>query len=433
MKIRVLDRRDPLRAFLVINVAVTLILASLAALYLRYAMNVRGSELIQAALFLGGGAIGVAGFVNFWLRLLITEKLKAVSKFAESLAAGDLSVELEPLADVGPFARLGENLERMREKNRLAVAEMAAAAHKVRRFAGNLSGSASEMNAAAEEITNTVQQISKGMETQAARTAETSEVMMRMSRDVQAVASKSAAVAEVSAQAWETATQGGASVREATRRIQEIFNKAQESAKAVEALGTQSKRISQVVGVISGIADQTNLLALNAAIEAARAGEAGRGFAVVAEEVRKLAEGSAKAAAEINKLVKEIRLEIDRSVKRMADGAQELRTGTEVVNTAGESLAEIIGVVKKVDELAKEIFQLTQKQSQDSDLVVKAVEEIASVAEQTAAGTEEASASTEQQTASMEEMVTAARELEETAEHLGRLVSYFKTGREGEA
>jgi methyl-accepting chemotaxis protein len=298
----------------------------------------------------------------------------------------------------------------------------------VRRFATNLASSASEMNAASEEITATVQQISKGMETQAVRTSETSEVMTRMSKNVGLMADKSASVAEVSAQAWETAVKGGESVKEAVRRINEIFNKAQESARSVESLGAHSKKIGQVVSIITGIADQTNLLALNAAIEAARAGEAGRGFAVVAEEVRKLAEGSARAAGEINKLIKEIQSETLKAVERMGQGSKELNDGREVVNQAGASLEEIIKVVRRVDEITKEIFQLTQKQAQGTDQVVKAVEEIAAVAEETAAGTQEASASTEEQTASMEEMVTAARELEETAEHLGRLVARFKVG-----
>jgi methyl-accepting chemotaxis protein len=194
----------------------------------------------------------------------------------------------------------------------------------------------------------------------------------------------------------------------------------------VRGLGEHSKQIGQVVAIITGIADQTNLLALNAAIEAARAGESGRGFAVVADEVRKLAEGSARAAAEIGKLIKQIQVETARAVHNMEHSAAELDRGREVTARAGASLEEILRVVRQVDDMAKEIYSLTRQQASGSDQVVRAVEEIAAVAEETAAGTQEASASTQEQTASMQEMAAAAQELADLAETMKGLVSRFQ-------
>ena len=424
--LQALERKDPLKAFLLTSAVTMLAMAAGVVVLAGWLGRFKGDQLLVISLASASGALGAVVLLYIWLRNMISSRVKAISLFTRRLAEGKLDGEPLPEEGEGPFRELAEGLNQVQKRTRHSVAEMAAASQKVRRFAKNLSSSAVEMNAASEEITATVQQISKGMETQAARTAETSDVMGHMARNVQQMAEKSASVAEVSAQAWETAVRGGESVKEAVRRINEIFSKAMENSRAVEGLGAHSKKIGQVVSIITGIADQTNLLALNAAIEAARAGEAGRGFAVVAEEVRKLAEGSAKAAAEINKLIKEILQETERSIGRMADGARDLNQGREVVNQAGASLEEIIMVVRRVDEITKDIFQLTQKQAQATDQVVKAVEEIAAVAEETAAGTEEASASTEEQTASMEEMVTAARQLEETAEHLSKLVDRFK-------
>jgi methyl-accepting chemotaxis protein len=423
-----MEQHDPLKVFLVACVACVALAVAVILGLLWSLGGLRGQEFVVAGAVLVAGASGAAALLNLLLRRLISERIKDVSRFATAIAEGRLNAEPLAAQGDGPFRELADSLNGVQKSNRSSVSEMSQASQKVRRFATNLAASAVEMNAASEEITATVQQISKGMETQAARTSETSEVMTRMSKNVGLMAEKSASVAEVSAQAWETALKGGESVKEAVRRINEIFAKAQESSRAVESLGAHSKKIGQVVSIITGIADQTNLLALNAAIEAARAGEAGRGFAVVAEEVRKLAEGSARAAGEINKLIKEIQAETLKSVESMKDGARDLNEGREVVNQAGLSLEEIIKVVRRVDEITKEIFQLTQKQAQGTEQVVKAVEEIAAVAEQTAAGTQEASASTEEQTASMEEMVTAARELEETAEHLSHLVSRFRLG-----
>ena len=384
----------------------------------------------RATLMLACVAIGwVCTALTWWmLRTILLPSFRAIARHLAALARGEFDHAPPHLRGTELFGRTAESLEALTaflQSNGRALTD---AAGQVRRHALSLSQAAEEMNAASQEITSTVQQISRGMETQASRTGETSEVMNAMSQTVKQMAERSAAVAEASANAWETALKGGEAVKDAVRKIGEISAKAVESSRTVEGLGRTSKKIGQVVQIITGIADQTNLLALNAAIEAARAGEAGRGFGVVAEEVRKLAEGSAKAAAEINKLVREIQTETDRTVARMTEGAAELKEGREVVNLAGASLEDIIKVVRRVDELAKEIFQLTQKQAQGTEQVVKAVEEIASVAEETAAGTEEASASTQQQTASMEEMVTAARELAATAESLGVLVKHFKSG-----
>src|SRR5439155_24938671 len=112
---------------------------------------------------------------------------------------------------------------------------------------------------------------------------------------------------------------GGA--QQATDAIRQVADSSAQVASAIEDLSARWERIGGIVDTITGIAEQTNLLALNAAIEAARAGEQGRGFAVVAEEVRKLAEESQAAAAEISQLIREMQSETTRVVGVVADGA----------------------------------------------------------------------------------------------------------------
>lgn len=418
--------QDPIRRFLAQLALAFSALGVLAGVVASLLAGSSGTDMaltVAAVVCIAWSAVALTYLL---LRAVLIRPLRGISAYLAALARGDFGQTPPTLGGDSLFAEVAASLARLQGFLRDNGKALHDATAKVRRHALSVSSAAEEMNAASQEITSTVQQISRGMETQASRTGETSEVMSAMSQNVRQMADRSAAVAEASAQAWEAALKGGEAVKEAVRKISEIAAKAGESARTVEGLGRTSKKIGQVVQIITGIADQTNLLALNAAIEAARAGEAGRGFAVVAEEVRKLAEGSAKAAGEINRLVREIQTETDRAVARMAEGADELKGGREVVHSAGAALEEIIKVVRRVDELAKEIFQLTQKQAQGTDQVFKAVEEIASVAEQTAAGTQQASASTQEQTASMEEMVTAARELADTAEQLGLLVQRFK-------
>jgi methyl-accepting chemotaxis protein len=421
-----MKRRDPLQTFMMMTVASVTGFALAMGACLAYWLELPPSKTLILLGVVLVGVLGTLAILALSARRMLDKPLKDLDEYLRTLALGDFAKPVPDMPGEGRFDSLQRSLESLSTFLRQNGQALQEASGRVRRHALSLSSSAEEMNAASQEITSTVQQISRGMETQASRTSETSEVMNAMSQNVKQMADRSAAVAEASAQAWEAALKGGAAVKEAVRKISEISANAGESARGVEGLGRTSKKIGQVVQIITGIADQTNLLALNAAIEAARAGEAGRGFAVVAEEVRKLAEGSAKAAGEINKLVREIQSETDRAVARMGEGASELKEGRDVVHSAGNALEDIIKVVRRVDELAKDIFQLTQKQQLGTEQVVKAVEEIASVAEETAAGTQQASASTQEQTASMEEMVTAARELADTAEQLGSLVKRFR-------
>ena len=215
-------------------------------------------------------------------------------------------------------------------------------------------------------------------------------------------------------------------------KMSRIYETVTASSAVVKKLGERSEQISEIINVITGIADQTNLLALNAAIEAARAGEAGRGFAVVAEEVRKLAEGSAKAADQIGRLIKEIQKETMEAVNAMQAGSKEVTEGRDVITKAGDALAEIIKVVENTASMVEQISAASQQMSAGTKQVVKSVDDIASTAEEAASATEEASASTEEMTASMQEMSASAQELAEMAVNLRDVVGKFKVTETGD-
>jgi methyl-accepting chemotaxis protein len=190
--------------------------------------------------------------------------------------------------------------------------------------------------------------------------------MEQLTSTVKLNADRSKQGTDVSSNALATAEKGGAMMTKVVATIADISE--------------SSNRISEIVGIINGIASQTNLLALNAAVEAARAGDAGRGFAVVATEVRDLAQRSAAAAKEIKQL-------IDLS-------SEKVETGTVLARDAGTTMQDIITSVNLVADLIKEITSASVEQSIGIGQVNEAVTQMDDVTQQNAALVQEAAAAT---------------------------------------
>jgi methyl-accepting chemotaxis protein len=165
---------------------------------------------------------------------------------------------------------------------------------------------------------------------------------------------------------------------------------------AIEGLGKRSGEIGAIVEVIDDIAEQTNLLALNAAIEAARAGEAGRGFAVVADEVRKLAERSARATGEIATLIKGIQAETKHAIDSSDRGEHAIRQGVDLAQAAGQSLNVIVDSVERAGELMSQIAQAAQEQAKAADQITGAVANMSHLTQQVTSATREEAVGTDQ-------------------------------------
>jgi methyl-accepting chemotaxis protein len=314
-----------------------------------------GQHAQSLLLTLIGASLAIAIAAAIWISLNISRSLSRAVGLAGSVANGDLSQTI-PSASNDEVGDLIRSLNLMVEKLRQIVAEALTAAQ-------NVSAGSQELSASAE-------QLSQGATEQASSAEEASSSMEEMASNVKQNADNANQTEKIAAQSARDAEASGAAV-----------------GRAVQAMQTIAEKIT----IVQEIARQTDLLALNAAVEAARAGEHGKGFAVVASEVRKLAERSQAAAAEIGTLSTD-------TVK--------------VAKEAGEMLAKLVPDIKKTAELVVEITAACREQDVGSAQINQAIQQLDKVGQQNASASEEVSSTSE--------------ELASQAEQLQSTISFFR-------
>ena len=187
---------------------------------------------------------------------------------------------------------------------------------------------------------------------------------------------------ELSKVSANTLEEGSGVIKETLGSIENISTTVGDAASTISELNGHTQQISEIIGVIRGIADQTNLLALNAAIEAARAGEQGRGFAVVADEVRNLASRSAASTQQITGMISKIQSGADASIRSMENAVNNVSRGVTLANQTGEAIASIQSHASNLTGLMGEISHTLREQSTAANEVVSTVGNITSLSEQ---------------------------------------------------
>ena len=217
----------------------------------------------------------------------------------------------------------------------------------------------------------------------------TSAAVVSLAQSVQQVSGNAAESARVAEQSLAAAEKGQQAVANAIASMNGLREQIQETSKRIKRLGESSQEIGEIVELISDITEQTNVLALNAAIQAASAGEAGRGFSVVAEEVQRLAERSADATKQIAAIVKTIQSDTHDTVAAMEVSTQGVVEGAKLSDAAGQTLAEIGDVSKKLAGLIADISSATQSQAESTAKVAETMQDIKSISAQTSSGTQQ--------------------------------------------
>ena len=242
------------------------------------------------------------------------------------------------------------------------------------------------------ELQRVVSEVSQGAEQTAHTASDGLESVRQMGQGIQRAANQLNIASEQTQQVAHAAEAGAQTLAQATDAVRRIADDVQQVGQELEALAAMSTSISEIVRTIEEIARQTNLLALNAAIEAARAGEAGRGFAVVAEEVRRLAERSANATRDIQRIIQQVLERTQSSLTALETTTQSVSAGVQQAESVRERLQQVLDAIRHIDEQVQHAVHAMQQVEHDSRATLERIEGIAAIAEQTSAATEEMSA-----------------------------------------
>ncbi|MFT6372959.1 MAG: methyl-accepting chemotaxis protein, partial [Gammaproteobacteria bacterium] len=285
----------------------------------------------------------------------ITGRKNAVNEIKRvllCLSDGDLTTSIEEKFE-GEFQELGDAINSFVSELRDTILQINAAANTI--------------NEASTEIAEGNADLSSRTEEQASSLEETASSMEELTGTVRLNSENANQANSLASEASTVAIEGGETIKKVVTTMASINESA--------------NKISDIIGVIDGIAFQTNILALNAAVEAARAGEQGRGFAVVASEVRTLAQRSANAAKDIKELI--------------SDSVSKIENGNVLVNQSGETMEKVVTSIKRVNDIMSEIAAASAEQATGIDEVGKAITQMDEVTQQNAALVEEAAAAAE--------------------------------------
>ena len=363
--------------------------------------------------------------IGIFITAGIENNMRRISKKFGDVAQGDLTVTVSAKGH-DEFQDLAGSATNMITNTKKLVNQVSNATGELEISAQNV-GQASELiHEYSQDITRAIGEINEGMEEQSRHAQECVEKTDILSNEIQEVSHVVERVEKLVDETEGMINKGMEIVQVLGDRAGETTEMTVKVSESIESLRKESEIINSFVGTITEITEQTNLLSLNASIEAARAGEAGRGFAVVAEEIRKLADDSAKAAGEIRNNVANITAQTQNSVESASQAKEMVELQTKAVEEVIAVFREMQARMSQLIEGLKDIVVSTEKADGERSAAVAAVKNISDIIEETAGSAETVNDVANKLLAHVEKLSDTASVLDENMEGLKNEISVFK-------
>lgn len=361
-----------------------------------------------------------------WIARRIVKPVIQTVEQVKTIAAGNLAVEPLQVNSKDEIGELAHAMNHMTDNMRELIQAATTISNQVNIYSGDLQSSTNDMSISIDQVLTTTSELATGATLQAEQATTTLMVTQEVEQKLQAIQVAIEEMLQRSQQTTASSKEGLVHAEQSIQGMEAMAEKVSLTASVVQQLSDQSTEINRILQVINAIAGQTDLLALNAAIEAARAGEHGKGFSIVAEEVRKLAEESAKSTSQIATIIDMVVREAAKASDAMQSVVLAVQTNTQYIDANKQALdailQHIVDTVAQIDNVTV-ASSVIQKETLE---VVRAVENMTAVSQQSSAGTEELLATMEQQNLAVHDINSKAQQLAAMADSLHIALAKFQ-------
>ena len=367
-------------------------------------------------------------FLLLGLRMLVIRPLNTIVRLAKRAGDGDLTIAKDDFNnnsrdEMGGMAAALADMIGTQNRTIIHIVDVA---KDLSSGAGDLYAISEKTNTAMEEIKASVAHVKGLSESNGAALEESNAGVEEMNAGAETVAHSATESAAFISQTMEASSKAIRTVRSVIEGMQDVDVNSKGSEGKIRQLVSSVDKVSSFISVITGIADQTNMLALNAAIEAARAGEAGRGFAVVAEEVRKLAEESAQAAENVNKIIRELESDAQESINATTESGRLIASTLSNAELALGELNSALNRINKANDSIQNIAAVTEEQAASSKEVAQAIDSITKSSANMTGTVDNISRATDETAQAAEVVAKQAKSMTRHAKNLADLLSKFK-------
>ena len=381
---------------------------------------------IQNMIIIFALVILIATFIILYLTITkMMKPIHSLSSSMEQVAQGDLTVHIDTKRN-DEIGELAQHFNKMLNEMKKIIGVVQSSSNQVEDRSHHLSALAEETSASSTEVAKAVREIAVGATKSSENADHVTVSSTKLADKINDMTEQSKALKGITNEANSINHEG----QEKMNNLLSSFTNSKEEllnmARSIAALEEKIHAIESVMDSISEISEQTNLLALNASIEAARAGEHGKGFAVVAEEVRKLAEQSAKATEHVKTTILKLQNEANVVVNDMNEMQNTFKEQEKVVEDTGKLFENLSAMILNMENTFKTVTEEIDSIIKYKDRVVKTIEEMSETAQTTAAACEEVSAASDEQLTAIHSVAEASEELNQLSTELSETISKFK-------